>query len=169
MAYVSPIGVGKLSLIALYPSMKFVPEVKGSADELLASLVEGTITALGIPKNKDGVHQQIIPAQDWLQTGCYGGTLFKRTEDGSSIDMPWRDIFLESADIRKYWRSDNEIDGRSRYNWDAIKMIFDKVKEQNPEFSDNDLIIEAQGAYEERFNKEPPSRSSFQSHMKKWR
>ncbi|XHY16171.1 hypothetical protein SuNHUV7_09520 (plasmid) [Pseudoseohaeicola sp. NH-UV-7] len=67
-----------------------------------------------------------------------------------------------SADMKRFWRSINEVSGRSKYDWDAIRAIFDELQRQNSEMSQNELILELQGTYEDRLKKDAPSRSSIQ-------
>ena len=83
--------------------------------------------------------------------------------------QPWTDIRLESAAVKKLWRSEHEISGRTKFDWDAVRAIHDELLERNPDFSQNELIIEIQGAFRDQFNKEPPSRPSIQRHLKSWK
>ncbi len=166
--YVSP-GGGKLSLIAMYPSrFSPMPIEKASGDELLSALEKGLLEAKGKRSGASDLLEP-IPAEDWLRLRRHGAVIYQLPDDKSEFTEPWRDITFESSDIKKQWRSDHEVKGRTSFDWPAIKKIYDQVKETNPDFSINALITEAQGAYEDRYNKDPPSRSSFQSHIKEWR
>ena len=75
---------------------------------------------------------------------------------------------LECADMKKLWRTDYEVSGRSKFDWAIIKTVYLDLSTSNPDMSQNELIIELQGAFEERFNKEPPSRSTIQRKISTW-
>ena len=168
VSYVGPFGSGKLSLVAMYPS-HFEPALEnaGDGEELLNALREGRLTAKGKLANGDGVRRE-IPAEDWALLKRYGDAIYEAQNDRSSTSQPWRDITLESATVMKLWRSSTEVSGRSKYDWTRIKALFQDVCASNPDFSRNELIVETQGRYRDKFNKEPPSRSSFQRRMRNW-
>ena len=166
--YVGPIGAGRLSLVAMYPShFARALEIAGDGEELLDALREGRITATGKLANADGVRRE-IPVEDWALLKRYGDAIYEAQNDRSSTSQPWRDITLESATVMKLWRSSTEVSGRSKYDWTRIKALFQDVCASNPDFSRYELIVETQGRYRDEFNKEPPSRSSFQRRMRNW-
>ncbi|MEL6226986.1 MAG: hypothetical protein AAFR01_08200, partial [Pseudomonadota bacterium] len=72
------------------------------------------------------------------------------------------------ADVERLWRSSTETEARSKFDWKSIRKIFYEVRELNPKFSKNELIQEAQLQFQKSTKREPPSRSSFQRHMKDW-
>ena len=69
--------------------------------------------------------------------------------------------------MRKLWRSVDEVDGRSKYDWAALQKIYGDLKTQYPEMSKNELIVELQGTCYDR-RKKPPSRSAIQNKIKTW-
>jgi hypothetical protein len=166
--YVGPTGDGRLSLIAMYPS-QFTPPVEkiGEGEELLQALRQGRLEATGKPAQGDGI-RLAIPLEDWLRLRRYGAKIFQMTHANSSAIQPWHDITLRSDAVKKLWRSRHEIYDRSRFDWDAIKHLYQQVRASNPDFSQNELITETQGRYEDEFNKEPPSRTSFQRKIGTW-
>jgi hypothetical protein len=166
--YIGSTDEGRLGLVAMYPAhFQPVPEVHGEPEELRRALAEGKLKATGIPN--DGVAvRTTIPPQDWLRVQIYGGKAYRASEDRHEVVYPWRDIALESAAMKKLWRSEHETAGRSKYDWVIVQAMFNEVKTQNLEMTQNELITEVQGAFEDRFNKKAPSRTTIQRKIKTW-
>jgi hypothetical protein len=166
--YVGPGRGGRLSLVAAYPSQfSPPPERIGDGDALLQALRDGRLKATGIPASGDGLRRE-IPAEDWLRLKRHGASVFQISDDRLQTLVPWRDITLRSASVKNLWRSGHEVSGRSKYDWYAIQRLYQELRASNPDFSQNELIIETQGRYQEEFNKEPPSRSAFQRQIRTW-
>jgi hypothetical protein len=150
--------------IGFYPSM-WPPgrKKRGQIEELRRALEEGRLISSGF---RCGGQKRLeeIPAAEWTDfvirppDVCFLG----------QTTRPWHAVRLLSADMRKLWRGVDEIDGRSKYDRAALREIYDALQTQNPEMSKNELIIELQGAYQDRFNKEPPSRSTIQRNISTW-
>ena len=166
--YAGPNGGGSLGLVAMYPTrFQPSPKVRGLPEELRRAAAEGRLTVTGIPRNESSARVD-IPPEDWLRLQIYDGKVFRVSEDQSKTVYPWREMAVESADMKRFWRSDHELSGRSKFDWASIKLIFDELKTQNPEMSQNELMIEIQGTYRDQFNKEPPSRTTIQNKIKSW-
>ena len=151
--------------IGFYPSM-WPPSRKqrSQIEELRRALEEGRLISSGF--RRGGLERlEDIPAAEWAD--CIIRPPFI-SFSGQPQNIPWESVRVLSADMRRLWRSVNEVDGRSRFNWAAIQEIFDEVKTQNPEMSKNELITEVQGAFEDRFDKPAPSRSTLQRKIKTW-
>ncbi|MGY8937648.1 MAG: hypothetical protein ACKVG6_16465, partial [Alphaproteobacteria bacterium] len=83
-------------------------------------------------------------------------------------DEPWAEIRVERADIQKLWRIQTETEGRTRYDWIAIREIYETLIQNNPDMSQNEIINEVQLGFQNRSTKEPPSRTSLQTKIKSW-
>ena len=168
VSYVGPRSSGRLSLLAMYPA-NFSPALNriGESEDLLAALRHGGLTASGCNEANAGARKD-IPSQDWLKLRLYGGKVFRISDEGTGTLYPWRDIILESGEVKKRFRSQSEVSGRTKYDWDAIHELYEETRRQYPDFSQNELITELQGIFQDRFNREPPSRSTIQAKMKRW-
>ena len=80
----------------------------------------------------------------------------------------WTDIRVLSSDMKQLWRSLHEVSGRTKFDWPVLRKIHEDLQANNPAMSQNELIDELQGTYRDRFNKEPPGRTTIQSKMKTW-
>ena len=152
--------------ISMYPSASDYMTKMGDLSELQKALLEGSITAWGRSQISNSKLEE-IPSIEWADLKLEPPDATRRHPTEGWI-KPWTDIRLESAAIKKRWRSEFETTGRSRFNWKRIREIHDEIKSQNPLYSQNELIIEIRDEYASRFNKAPPSRTSCQSHMKNW-
>jgi len=151
--------------IGFYPSMwPSSRKRRGQTEELRSALEEGRLISSGFRRG-GGERLEDIPAAEWADYIIRPPLISFR---GQPQNIPWERVRVLSADMRRLWRSVNEVDGRSRFDWAAIQEIFNEVKTQNLEMSKNELIIEVQGAFEDRFDKQPPSRSSLQRKIKTW-
>ena len=145
VSYVGPGSSGSLRLVAMYPT-HFGPQLEkiGKSNDLLAALQNGNVIASGCHDANVAERQEIRP-EDWLDLRHYGGKVFRISDDGKRTLYPWHDIALESEKVKKHWRSQSEVTGRTRYDWKTIKEIHDEVKSQNPNISQNELITEIAG------------------------
>jgi hypothetical protein len=159
-------GADRNSYIAIgfYPSMWPAGRKRHcSVEYLRRALEQGRIKSSGYRRHTPESLEE-IPAAEWTYfviwppNVCFIG----------QTTQPWHRVRLLSADMRKLWRGVDEIDGRSKYDQAALREIYDALQSQNPEMSKNELIIELQGAYQDRFNKEPPSRTTIQRKIKIW-
>lgn len=150
--------------IGFYPSM-WPPgrEQRGHIEELRRALEEGRLVSSGFRRGGQDRLEE-IPAAEWTDfvirppNVCFIG----------QMTQPWHTVRLLSADMKKLWRSVDEVDGRSKYDWAAIKKIYMSLCDSNSDMSQNELILELQGSYEERFNKDAPGRSTIQHKIKTW-
>lgn len=151
--------------LGFYPSMwPDGRERLGAVEDLRRALEQGRIMSSGFRQNT--AEQLVeIPAAEWTDFEirpplvCF---------TGQSNNQPWNKVRLLSADMKKQWRGVNEVSGRSKFDWAALQEIYNELKNQNPEMSQNELIEEVQASFEERFNKEAPSRSTIQNKIKTW-
>ncbi len=166
--YVGPNGGGSLGLVAMYPThFQQSPEIRGVPEELRRAAAEGRLKVTGIPSQNSSARVD-IPPEEWLRLQIYSGKVYRVSEEQSQLVYPWREMAVESADMKRLWRSDHELSGRSKFDWASIKLIFDELKIQNPQMSQNELMIETQGTYRDQFNKEPPGRTTIQNKIKTW-
>jgi len=153
--------------IGMYPTMW--PEgraKKGKLSKLTRALVDGRLTSWGYRASTPGKLEE-IPSIEWAKLSLRPPLAYDSRHIAARIE-PWTDILVRSTDLKKLWRSGHEVTGRSKFDWPAIKKIHDDLKVKNPKFSQNELIEEIQGAFEEQFKRNPPSRSSLQPKMKTW-
>ncbi len=166
--YVGPNGGGSLGLVGMYPT-HFQPPLamRGNSEELRRAAAEGRLKVTGIPTIGTRV-RAAIPAEDWLQLRIYSDKVSQLSEDRSRHVYPWRDVVLECSAMKKLWRTGHEVTGRSKFDWAAIRAVYEDLSASNPDMSQNELILELQGTFEERFKKEPPSRSTIQRNISTW-
>jgi hypothetical protein len=148
---------------SMWPSGR---ERRGTVDELRRALEDDRTTAWGY-RRTDPDHLTAIPAAEW--TDLVITPPFARVAGRSGGDRErWVDIRILSADMKRLWRGPHEVSGRTKYDWAAIRTIYDEQRTSNPDFSQNELITELQGVFRDRFNREPPSRTTIQGHLKRW-
>jgi hypothetical protein len=137
---------------------------RGQIEELRRALEEGRLISSGFRR---GGQERLegIPAAEWADFVIRPPLVFFF---GQTDIEPWGVVRVQSADMKRLWRSIGEVEGRSTYDWAAIRPIYELLKTQNPEMSKNELITEAQGAFEDRFNKGAPSITSFKRKIKTW-
>lgn len=160
-------GGGQVSLIAQYPTV-FSPEPKKIAapQALIVALEHGQLMAEGIRVGGAGAREP-IPASEW-STLLISGDRLAWVSGGHTVPERWTDILLERAAVERHWRSLLEVEARTKFDWDELRDIHDALRVEHSDFSQNELITEIQGAFRDRFNKEPPSRTSLQRTMRKW-
>lgn len=151
--------------LGMYPSMWPAGRQRhGSVEDLRRALEQGRIKSSGYRRNTPDNLEE-IPAAEWADLQIRPPLV---SFAGQPNNQPWNAVRLLSADIKKLWRTDHEVTGRSKYDWTAIRTVYSDLSVSNPDMSQNELIVELQGAFEERFNKEPPSRSTIQNKIKTW-
>lgn len=153
--------------LSMYPLM-WPPdrERHGKVDELRLALEDGRLTAWGY-RLTDPHHLTAIPLGEW--TDLVITPPFARVAGRSGADRErWVDIRVHGADMKRLWRGTHEVSGRTKYDWDAIRSIYDEERASNPDFTQNELIDEIQRVFEARFNRDSPARTTIQSHMKRW-
>lgn len=151
--------------VGMYPSMWPAGRRQhGSVEDLRRALEQGRIKSSGYRRSTPDNLEE-IPAAEWTDLQIRPPLV---SFAGQPNNQPWIAVRLLSADMRKLWRSVNEVSGRSRFDWAAIKTMYDQIKTQNTEMTQNELITEVQGTFGDNFNKEPPSRTSFMRKIKTW-
>ena len=149
----------------MYDSMWLCPKVT-EPSELGDALRSGRLSAKGRTSGP-GSKMTTIPAIEWETLVISPPSAYRLLPDKTK-DTPWYDIRVSSADVQKLWRSTSETTSRAKFDWVTIRSIHEELRLLNPEFSKNELIKETQQAFQDKFNKEPPSRSSFQRQITKW-
>lgn len=153
--------------LGLYPSMWPTSRERcGSVAELHCALVEGQLTSWGY-RLTDPEHLIAIPAAEWADLVI--SPPLARVAGRSAGDWErWTQVRVRSADMKRLWRGTHEVSGRTKYDWAAIKTIYDEQRASNPDFSQNELIDEIQRVFEARYNREPPGRTTIQARLKRW-
>lgn len=155
------------SAFMMYPTMRTEYPELGHLTELFDALKAGNLKAFG-RQSPGGSKMQEIKAIEWNALVPEVSGPYLRREDGAK-NIPWLDICISRSDVERHWRRSTEVEGRTLFNWDEIKCVYEEVREANPGFSKNKLIDETELALLEKHpNKRVPSRSSFQNHIKKW-
>jgi hypothetical protein len=161
------IEADRISYIAIgfYPSM-WPPgrKKRGQIEELRRALEEGRLISSGFRRGGQERLEE-VPAAEWTDLQIKPPFV---SFAGRPNNQPWIAVRLLSADMKRLWRSVNEVDGRSKYEWTALREIYEALQTQNPEMSKNELIIELQGAYEDQRNKNAPGRSTIQRKISTW-
>ena len=101
-----------------------------------------------------------------IQAAVFDGEFLDAAQLIQKIE-PWRSIQVDSADMKRLWRSELEVKGRSVFDHDLIRDLFRKAEVANPDMSRNELIIEVQVAYVAQTNREEPSRSTVDRAIRK--
>jgi hypothetical protein len=151
--------------IGLYPLMWPKGRKRlGSFEELRRALEQGRINSSGYLRNTPDNLEE-IPAAEWTDFVIRPPLV---SFAGQPNNQPWNAVRLLSADMQLLWRSVDEVEGRSKYDWAALREIYEVLQTQNPEMTKNELILELQGTYEDRSNKKTPSRTAIQDKIKTW-
>lgn len=153
--------------IAMYPSSWPKNCIKHSTlGILLTALQKGSVVAMGY--RCDGPKRlSKIPSAEWADFHLAPPYAYKADRLVEKFEL-WQDIRLESAAVKKKWRTFDEVSGRAKFDWETIKQIYENLRLKHTNISDNLLIVEIQLEYESRFNKAPPSRASIQPKLKLW-
>lgn len=133
---------------------------------LFAALRSGDLQAYG-RHAEQGARMERIPPLEWHDLVEEPTGPYRRSRSGA-MEFPWQNIMVARADVERQWRRPAETQGRTRYRWPYLKEIYVELQSLHTEFSQNDLIGELQKEYEARTNREPPSRTSIQRHLKSW-
>ena len=153
--------------LLLYPSMWPTGRRRqGTVDELRRTLEEGRLTAWGYHVEAPDRLEE-VPTAEWSDFVIRPPFAYL-ARDLAAKQQRWSDIRVLSADMKRLWRSETEVSGRSKYDWLVLREMYEDFPKTNPKISKNELIVELQGAYEERFKKTSPSRSSIQNKIKTW-
>ena len=151
--------------LGMYPSMWLAGRKRhGSVENLRRALEQGRIKSSGYRRHTQNSLEE-IPAAEWTDFVIRPPLV---SFAGQPNNQPWNVVRLLSADMQRMWRSVDEVDGRSKYDWAALREIYEVLQTQNPEMTKNELILELQGTYEDRRNKKAPSRSTIQNRIKTW-
>ena len=153
--------------IGMYPSMWPKDRRRqANVNELYNALLRGRLQAQGY--HVDAPNKlAFIPADQWQDMTLWPPVARLRREVTYRQEL-WTDIRVSGADVRKHWRSTDEVRSRTNFDWDAIRELYEEARRSNPDFSQNKLIEEAQLAFQERFDEEPPGTSSFKRHIPNW-
>jgi hypothetical protein len=139
----------------------------GKLQELHDALTSGRLPARGYRNHKNSQHVLIdIPKREWADLHLAPPYAYDAAQLIQKIE-PWRSIQVDSADMKRLWRSELEVKGRSVFDHDLIRDLFRKAEVANPDMSRNELIIEVQVAYVAQTNREEPSRSTVDRAIRK--
>ena len=150
----------------MYPTMWDTKSVDASMP-LQSALTSGKLEAFG-HRNAPGASMEMIPSIEWETLIFDTATPYRRLVSNAK-DVPWANIRVESADVQKLWRHQTETEGRMRFDWPAIKKLYETALQNNPDMGKNEIIAEVQLEFQNLFHKEPPSRTSLQNNIKTWR
>jgi hypothetical protein len=150
----------------MYPTMWDSNPVDASLT-LQSALVSGKLKASGL-RSAPGATMETIPSLEWETLNLAPPAAYRRLSPNVN-EEPWINIRLEGSDIQKMWRGRTETEGRTRFDWPAIKKLYEAALQNNPDMSKNEIILEVQQDFQNRFPKEPPSRTSLQNKIKTWR
>jgi hypothetical protein len=134
---------------------------------LQSALISGNLKAYG-HRSAPGATMETIPSLEW-ETLILDPPAGHRCLANNVKDEPWVNIRVETSDVQKLWRVRTETEGRSRFDWTAIRELYETVIQYNPDMSKNEIIAEVQQEFLNRFSKNPPSRTSLQNKVKTWR
>lgn len=154
--------------IAMYPT--FWPDHRkphGKLSGLHYALSDGRLEAKGCHTDKPN-ERVAIPSDYWPDLNLHPPKAYGIRYPSNKYE-PWIKIRVNSADVKKLWRGTDERLGRTKFDWDKIKLIYEDVLRRNQEFSQNKLIEEIQLEYQIRYPGESPSRSTIQNKIKIWR
>jgi hypothetical protein len=159
-------GGANFGAMQLYPSLNPRPEpALGTLSDLHNALKCGHLSATGIrPSDTERVRTP-IPKDQWQDLDLQPPKAVD-TKTGREV---WEQLRVSAAVCKKLWRGPDETKSRTKYDWVAIKLIYDEVAPHRPDFSDNRLIEELQLACAERDIDPEPSRSILQNKLKLWR
>lgn len=133
---------------------------------LQSAMISGKLEAFG-HRSEPGASMETISSLEWETLILDIPTAYRRLARIAK-DEPWAEIRVERADIQKLWRIQTETEGRTRYDWIAIREIYETLIQNNPDMSQNEIINEVQLGFQNRSTKEPPSRTSLQTKIKSW-
>ena len=147
--------------IAMYPSMHDYAK-HGSVSDMRDALRDGRLTATGIRASAGG-HRESIPKLEWLDLHLNPPRAVLRGQPGWT--EPWTDIMAPSGDVKRLWRGELDVQGRTKYDGNKIRAIAARLRTNNPDMSENELNAEIEGEYESETGKRP-ARTTIQRHLK---
>ena len=151
--------------LASYPTMHEYKRV-ARLSEVGDALTNGYIPAWGCPADKPDSYE-VIPAIEWTNLTLRPPIAFRTGKHNARVE-PWTDVRFESRGVLQLWPSTFQQDARVKYRWDKIEAIYRKMKDSNPDYSQNELIEEIAEEFQGRYKQDPPGRTTIQRHMKKW-
>jgi len=151
--------VGYLS----YPSM-WTTDEKGKPQDISNALRDGRLIATG-RRSSRGAPREEIPAREWEDVVFDVIGPYRRLENGTK-DEPWRDMLVESADVKRLFRGPTEVEGRSRFSKTWFQDRYPKLREAQPSVSINEQIAELQVQFQQETKREFPSRTTIQRYLK---
>lgn len=152
--------------LLIYPKMHEYTRV-GDLDDLVNALIQGNLTAWG-RRNDIEDKLEAIPAIEWTDLTISPPVVTRAHSIAGQIE-PWIDLRFESSILKKLWRSLWDTEGRTRYDWEIIRKIWQEINERLPDATTNGKIEEVQGEFNVKFgDNTAPSRSAIQNHIKLW-
>jgi hypothetical protein len=149
-----------------YPSM-WPPErvVHGKLNELHDSLRSNLLTALGYHVSKPDV-LQVIPPALWADIDLRPP--FARDARDRRREL-WSLVRVKRSDILRRWPFPSDEHDRSWFDWTAVRQLYDEVRTERPNLSENQTILEIQARFQKRHKKKPPGRTALQNRIKEWK
>ena len=152
--------------LKLYPKMSEFKPV-GDLNELGNALLQGSLTAWG-RRNEIRDVLEAIPSREWDDLWISPPSI-KRSHPMAGQIEPWTDVRFESSDLKKLWRSLSETEGRTKYKWDVLKIMWHEINMLHTELTQNEKISELQLKYAAKFGVDSaPSRTTIQNRIKRW-
>lgn len=136
----------------------------GSAEDLRRALEQGRIKSSGYRRHTPESLEE-IPAAEWTDFVIRPPLV---SFAGQPNTQPWNAVRLLSADMKNLWRDIGEVSLRTKFDWTEIKTMYDAIVDRQHTMSTNKKIEELQLEFEERFNKDAPSRTAIQDKIKTW-
>jgi hypothetical protein len=151
--------------LGMYPSMWPKGRKRlGSVEELRRALEQDHIKSSGYRRNTPDNLEEITAAE-WADLQIRPPLV---SFAGQPNNQPWNAVRLRGADMKRLWRDVSEVRLRTKFDWPAIKEMYQAIEQRQPSMSQNKKIEELQLEFEERFNKTAPSRTSIQNKIKTW-
>jgi len=123
---------GAFGAIGMYPTMwPKGRKTVGRLEELHKALASGRLTARGYRKSAQHILAD-IPKREWANLHLAPPHAYDAAQLVQKIE-PWRSIQLDAADLKRLWRSEMDVKGRSKYDRELIRSLYDKAKTDNPE------------------------------------
>ncbi|MBW0158421.1 hypothetical protein [Sedimentimonas flavescens] len=147
-----------------YPSMRGEYPERGSVGDLFNALQSGHLVAFGRRSTPDAAFEE-IPRIEWSDLIHDVEGPYRRLASGQKV-VPWLGIRVLRADTERLWRRPSEVQGRSRFDKAWFQRTYAELRTKQPGLSQNELILELQGAFQDETGREPPSRTSIQRYIK---
>jgi hypothetical protein len=158
---------GAFGAIGMYRSMwPKGRKTVGKLQELHDALTSGRLHARGYRNHKNSQHVLIdIPKREWADLHLAPPYAYDAAQLIQKIET-WRSIQVDSADMKRLWRSELEVKAKSEYDHNRIRDLYAEAKTANPDMTQNALVEEVQLAYADQKNSKEPSRSTVQRVIK---